>query len=336
MKKDMINLKGVMCLGSDFELALNFGRGLSRSEIERDRENMSFVAFAQNYLSIWVGVKTGALVDIGKLNKLRTLKNPHNKPKKGSEYVISVDVARSEKDSNNQTSIVILELKRKANGRLSKIDVVNLINLTNGLNYSEQGLQVKRIVNLFHKEGILKALVVDGNIIGKGLIDELMKETFDPETGDSLGCYDTINTEQEPEVEDSLQIIYDLKAQSIKGGEHLAFINAVDSNILRLLERKENLKTFNTLSEIEMVSDILPFANTDLLINEVSNLKLKETEQKGVMKVEQQIKRIDKDRYSALSYGLWYCFKYEDDKNIEESGDDISSFILMGRGAKNK
>ena len=53
--------------------------------------------------------------------------------------------------------------------------------------------------------------------MGIGLIDELLKEQYDPETGESLGCWNTINTENTPEDKINADpCLFDLKAQGIQ------------------------------------------------------------------------------------------------------------------------
>ena len=49
---------------------------------------------------------------------------------------------------------------------------------------------------------------------------------------------------------------------------------------------------------------------TDLLFEEISNLKLKFLS-RDMITVEKVVKKIDKDRYSALVYMLWYINEFE-------------------------
>ena len=61
-----------------------------------------------------------------------------------------MDVSRSNKSSNNQSSIAVLKAKRNKEGRIINIQVVNLINLPNGLNFTGQAIEFKRIRKLYH------------------------------------------------------------------------------------------------------------------------------------------------------------------------------------------
>ncbi|MFP5303643.1 hypothetical protein R2R70_20915, partial [Cobetia sp. SIMBA_158] len=84
----------------------------------------------------------------------------------------------------------------------------------NGLSFKEQSIIVKQMFykyggNLDIQKSRVKAIVVDGNVIGKGLIDRLLEDVTDPETNEELGCFDTINTTQQPDVTSAPKIIYD-------------------------------------------------------------------------------------------------------------------------------
>lgn len=96
---------------------------------------------------------------------LRTLERAELKGDGKSEYVLGIDVARSEDTSNNQTSIAVLKIKRNKNNRVSNIQLVNIINISNALNFNAQSVEVKRVRKLYNA----KVLVIDSNGIGKNL-----------------------------------------------------------------------------------------------------------------------------------------------------------------------
>ena len=79
----------------------------------------------------------------------------------------------------------------------------------------------------------------------QGLIDQLLKTTYDPITKESLGCWDTINTDNKPEEEDAEKCLYDLKAQGIQTKIITVFMDYVDSGKLRLLEKKIRYYNFS-------------------------------------------------------------------------------------------
>ncbi|MEK4289385.1 hypothetical protein [Paenibacillus sp. FSL P4-0502] len=302
MLKEMAELKGSIVLGADWELAVNYGRGQTRSAILSKKEKLAPLFFAMNYESKWVGQVNGALVDILQLMNLRVIPIPEFETDGDSEYCISMDVARSEKDSNNQSSIAVLKIIRDNKKRIKNIDVVNIVNLPNGLSFTEQTIALKRLKTKYEASYI----VVDANNVGKGIVDECLKETIDPDTGESLGCWDTINTEQMPEEEGAEAILYALVSSGINSDIIINFMNIVENKKLRLL-KKEN----ESVTEFDK-EELLPFIQTDFFINEVSNLKLIELKNETVT-IEQATKKIDKDRYSAVAYGAYYLMKYQDE-----------------------
>ena len=327
MVRNTGDLKGTFVFGSDWRIPIHFGRQ-KRSVINKARQG-NVTRFRQNYLCDWIGASSGALINISKLMKARTISVPEMecpKDKRGNlelaEYVIGVDVARSSSESNNKTAIVVLKIIRNTKGVIRQVHVVNIIEPPNGLNFKEQSIIVKQV---FYKYGghhemsksRVKAVVVDGNTVGKGLIDRLLEDVADPETNEELGCWDTINTDQKPDVKDSPKVVYDLTAQGINGDIITEFLNYVESGKLKLLKSYEDIKNEQKATNIDDVWIEAACLQTQLFIDEVANLKLKET--KNSVTVEQVVKRIDKDRYSAIAYSLYYISLFLEK---EEANDD--------------
>lgn len=319
MYNNMINLKGDIVLGSNWMLPCWFSRGSNKSQILEKKRTMSPISFAQNYEQEWVGSSDGALVDINNLLRCRVLEtaecfsNDNN-----SEYYIGVDVARSQNTNNNQSSVVVGKIDRdKFDNRIKHIDIPFVMNIPNIMNFKNQAIEVKRIKKAFNA----KMVIIDGNVIGSGLVDELLKPSYDPVTNDYLGCWDTVNTDNKPEEKGAEKCLYDLKAQGINAKIITYFMDYVNSGILRLLKKKEN--TFYELEKYKSMDSIMPFLQTDLLVEEISNLKIKHISGGGIS-VEQLVKKIDKDRYSALAYMLWYVHEFESKIKIKSQNTNAS------------
>lgn len=329
MMRDMIDLKGKMVVGSDWMLACWNGRGSSKSQIIDKMRTMSPIAFDQNYGGKWTGATNGALVSVKKLLQCRTLTEPlMENDDENVEIYMGVDVARSQKQSNNQSSIsVIRVIRSKSTNLVENCELVNVFNISNTLNFTNQALIIKRTKKRYNA----KAVVVDGNGLGAGLIDELLKDAIDPNTGDSLGCWATINTDKVPQKEDAERCLFDLKAQTYQNKLVTNFIDMVDSQKLRLLEAKQ-CSIFDRDDDVEYEREIEPFIQTDMLFGEISNLKIKFTSG-GNISVEQSVSRIDKDRFSALAYVLFYINEYtnklyEEDVSYENMVSNVSRLII--------
>lgn len=321
MIDNMEQLKGQIVLGSNWQLPCWYGRGSSKSQILQKKKKSSVVAFAQNYEQEWVGCSDGALVNINRLMNCRSLNISNNAAlNNDEEYYIGVDVARSQKTSNNQSSAVVGRVVRNSDkSRIISVDIVNIINIPNILNFTAQAVRVKQIQKRYNA----KMVIVDGNGLGSGLIDELLKETIDPMTGENLGCWDTINDDNIPEIPYSPKILYNLKAQSCQNEVVTTFIDMVDSGKLRLLEKRID-SDFTDAEWDEFDDKIRPFAETDAFIEEAANLKLKHLSNGGVT-IEKVVKKIDKDRVSAMIYMLWYINKFA--KEIDTSDYECGVFI---------
>jgi ribonucleoside-diphosphate reductase alpha chain len=319
MLDDMTNLKGKMVIGASWELAVHFGRGETRSQLLAKKDTLSPTFFAMNYESKWVGATDGALVPINKVLDLRTLPNSEIMSDGKSEYVLAMDVARSESSNNNQSSIAVYKLKRAKDGRILKAMLVNIINLPNGLNFTAQTVALKKTKL---KYGNVRMVVVDGNGLGAAVVDECLKDTIDPNTGDSLGCWATVNTDKEPEVLGAEEILFDLKAQGINSEIIVNFIDFVESKKLQLLEKRTD-NNYDINDRDYMEKEVVPYVQTDMLVEEIANLKLKQMGS-GKYTVERVTKRIDKDRFSAVAYGAYVIKNLLDEYNpqTEHSATD--------------
>lgn len=316
MIENMEQLEGQIVLGSNWQLPCWYGRGSSKSQILQKKKKSSVVAFAQNYEQEWVGCSDGALVNINRLMNCRCLTVANNASlNDNEEYYIGVDVARSQKTSNNQSSAVVGRVMRNSDkSRIISIDIVNIIKIPNILNFTAQAIRVKQI----QKRYKAKMVIVDGNGLGSGLVDELLKESIDPITGENLGCWDTVNDDNTPEIPYSPKIVYNLKAQSCQNEVVTTFIDMVDSGKLKLLEKRID-SDFDDEEWDEFDDKVRPFAETDAFIEEAANLKLKHLSNGGVT-IEKVVKKIDKDRVSAMIYMLWYVNKFV--KELDNSDYD--------------
>lgn len=162
--------------------------------------------------------------------------------------------------------------------------------------------------------------------VGSGLVDELLKDTIDPMTGESLGCWDTVNTTNEPEDKiNAEQCLFDMKAQSYQTKVITDFIDVVDNGTLKLLESRQ-YDVFTAEHDESYQDKFMPYIQTDLLIEEISNLKLESNGRS--LSIRKEVAKIDKDRFSALSYAIFYILEFENDIQTKEEYnlDDLFSF----------
>jgi ribonucleoside-diphosphate reductase alpha chain len=106
---DMADCKGAFVFGANWELPVHFGLLTKKYVMDiKNDETTSPIAFMQNYESVWVGAGDSALINMDKVQALRSEDiKPIFKTDGKSEYVIAMDVARSESQNNNQSAFVV-------------------------------------------------------------------------------------------------------------------------------------------------------------------------------------------------------------------------------------
>lgn len=324
MVNGMRNLTGDIVLGSSWRLPCYYGRGSSKTQILKKKRNSNPIFFAQNYEQKWVGCADNALVDVNKLMATRTLEEPILEAQRETdEYYIGVDVARSENTNNNQSAIVVIKVIRNpVNKRVAELQVVNVLGVTNKMNFKNQACMIKKLKNQYHA----KMVIVDGNGLGSGLVDQLLLDSYDEITGNYIGCFDTINTDNKPENPNAEKCLFDMKAQGYQTKVVSYFINAVDSGMLKMLIRKQE-QDFTDKEREFYDRNVLPFVNTELLFMEIANLKLKVMAGNNLT-VEKVVKKIDKDKFSALSYCIFYILEFCNKEKRRDSNFDPSKFIM--------
>lgn len=325
MVNGMRDCKGDIVLGSSWKLPCYYGRGSTKTQILKKKRNTNPIFFAQNYEQDWVGCSDNALVDINKLMACRILTESIDEAQRESdEYYIGVDVARSENTNNNQSAISIIKaIRSPVNKRICDLQLVNVLGVTNKMNFKNQACLIKKLKNKYRA----KMVIVDGNGLGSGLVDQLLLDSYDPITGEYLGCFNTINTDNKPENSNADKCLFDMKAQAYQTKVVSHFINAVDSGILHMLVRKQE-QDFTDKEREFFDKNVLPFINTELLFMEITNLKLKVMTGNN-LSVERVVRKIDKDKFSSLAYCIFYIMEFcnkENKRNKSISSDTSIPF----------
>lgn len=320
MVNGMRNCSGDIVLGSGWMLPCYYGRGSTKTQILKKKRRSNPIFFDQNYEEKWVGCSNGALVDINKLMACRVLTEPVLEIQNvDDEFYIGVDVARSENTSNNKTAISVIKVHRNKNtNRIVFIDIVNVYSVPATMNFTDQACLVKKFKKNYHA----KMVIADGNGLGSGLVDELLKPSYDKITGEYLGCFDTINTDNVPQSTDAEACLFDMKAQGYQTKVVSNFINAIEGGHLRMLIKKQE-QDFNDNEREFFDKNVAPFMQTELLFIEISNLKLKQNSNN--LSVEKVVRKIDKDRFSATAYCIFYIMEFTNKDNSQEEKFDYSN-----------
>ena len=304
--------------------------GTYRVPIAFDMLNKNFVSdlkregtfneasFDREYGSHWTGTVEDAFFNGETFDRNRQLQRPELEPSgrssKLSYYVISIDVGRK----GCQSVICIFKVTPQSQGSSIK-SLVNIITAEDE-HFEDQAIRIKK---LYYKY-MPRRIVIDGNGLGIGLIDYMVKKQVDsngdvfPDFGiynDEEGFYKKYRTN---ETEDN--VIYILKANApINTEAHTIAQTQLESGKVKFLidERTAKNKLLGTKVGQAMTSDqrneyLMPFQLTSVLREEMLNLR---EENEGVnIILKPASKSIKKDKFSAFEYGLYYI------KQEEESG----------------
>lgn len=184
----------------------------------------------------------------------------------------------------------------------------------------EQAARLKELHSLFN----FREIIIDANGIGQGLADQLVLPQWDKKRRYWGPLY--VNNDPDvypyPKEEKDKAIIYNIKANAALNNDIYSnlFIQINNGHVQLLANErivKEKLlatKKGQKMSYLAKEKFLLPYVMTSRLIDELNNLKLKATGVQGQIAVEQISKRINKDRVSALGYGLYRIKYYEDEE----------------------
>lgn len=333
----MKNLQGGFVWTADWSIMVHFGRQ-SRKLIDDRRETMSSTEYQQNYTCSWIGGDNNSLISVTKLMSARKLKNleieydekASRKLKQLPEYYIGIDIARKK---HNRTAIVVGKLNRNTAGRVSTIDIVNIITPPYNLSYEKQSVIIKNIFyqyggNLDLSKSRVKAIAIDANSWGQGVVEKLLEDTNDPDTGENLGCFNTMNSDDIPQVANSPEIVYCVTANTGNNPDIIrGFVDYFEANKVKMFVDYNNaggiFSASETLDAEEQSMQVTEF------IREVSNLRIPEGKNFSNLKIEQNKRTIDKDRYSAIAYMLYYIKMFIDVKK-EEKKLNYENYFSMG------
>lgn len=325
---DMARGKSAFVIGNDFALPVMFEQ-LDPDYIDevKNDPSMSPLQFAREYQSVWTGSSENSLVQLKDLEKCRVLTTAEFGNVKGDhDYVIAVDVARSERKQSATTAIAIFKLIDRGNGTFFK-QLVNVHTYKGNMHFEDQSIYIKELVESYKA----KMVVIDGNGLGRGLLDYLVKE-------DKYPSYSVVNddgTYEKYKLPNSLPLIFNVMSNTKEtkaSNIHNNFMAVIGNHDLKLLVSDSIMKEkkrFKSKDDYEEQAKLLaPHVETGLFVDEVMNLIYdgggKDT------KIKQVSKSMDKDRYSAVSYGLYYVY-LEEQKNQQRKREvfDATGFMAI-------
>lgn len=330
--QDMINGKSAFCIGNSYEMPCMHNQlDIDFVEELKDSPTFAIMDFMREYESIWTGSSSDSLVADDKLNETRTVgvAEFEHCGKPNVEYVLAYDVARNEGDANANSCLVVIKITEKGNGDYYK-EVVNIFSME-GTHDLLQAKFLKEKVKQFQA----RILVVDANGLGTGVVDQLVLRI------DDNPPYQVINDERydKYKLPDSIPVLFALKAQNTATKESdmvNSFMKIFNKRGVRLLKSKnEGIKEIEQKlkrkikDSNERANYEIPYILTDVLCEEILNLRYRQAG--NGTKAEQISKRIKKDKYSALLYGLyWIHLQEQKNKTVKKRESiDIDKLFMF-------
>lgn len=297
--------------------------GLQNMDYIRQQQmsgEFSPTSFSREYLSKWSSGSEQSFFSGPVIEKYRVLQEPmfersDAKTNRGG-FVMSIDVGRF----SDQSEITIWRYVPQK-GTVSTKYLVNIISLEQ-MHFTQQAIEIKIQYNKYLPERV----VIDGNGLGAGLIDELIQGQVDARTGQYLQPWGVYNDEKayynQFKTDDTIpNVLYIIKANAVFNTQmYTNFQTQLTTGKLRFLtteaQGKLKLETsrarkFQNMTDDEKADWLVPYIQTTLLQEQMVNL---EEKREGINVIlDRSNAKIKKDKVSAAGYGLWYIKTEIDD-----------------------
>lgn len=344
-----------------FPYQLSIEEGLldaEQVEDEMSESDFSEVKWSMEMLAMWYGSGEDAFFDFNSISKNRRIKYPMlpdklsnkignsalvkiSQKQNGEIRILSADIAlmSSRKNNNDATAIFINQMLPTKAGRYTSNIVYT--DACEGLRTDDQALMIRKLYDEF----MCDYIVLDANGIGLGVFDSLARDIVDPETGEvypALSCCNNAEMASRCTVPGADKVIWAIKASaSFNSDSAFLLREGFRSGRIRLLineydaeEALSDIKGYASLSPSDKLKLQLPYINTTLLVDELTNLEHEESS--GKIKISEKAGK-RKDRYSSLSYNYYVATQIEQKKSRKQStsaADDL--FIIRPPRVKSR
>ena len=335
--------------GLPYQLAIKEGI-LMKEQVEDEMSESDFneLAFTMEMEAMWIGDEEGSLFSFDDLSKARKLKNafmplkfytdrnPVPKLLSAEKRILSVDIAlmqTTKRKKNDATAIFI-------NSLIQVNDTQYQSNIVYGETF--EGMRADDlaiiIMRYFYKYNCTD-LVIDGSGVGQPVIDLIMKDQYDPQTGDTYKAFTCINNKDVADrcnVKDANKCMWVVKGDAKFNDEVATLLRSGFQNgNISLLETEdvadeilsEKIKNYNKLTLSEKLALQNPYLQTTMAVFEL--IKLDHEVKNGQIKVKEQ-SGMRKDRYSSLAYNYWCARELERQlkPHVQSTESLLNSFVI--------
>lgn len=293
-------------------------------------------SFAREYESEWSGDAENAFFSAEKFDKHRVLLQPEyeysGRSTKSAFYVLGIDVGRK----GCTSEVCVFKVTPQAQGTSLKT-LVNLYTWDEE-HFEAQAINIKK---LFYKYKA-RQVVIDANGLGIGLVDFMVKDQIDPETGELLPNFGVSNDDENfykqfRTADTEMDAMYLIKANAPINTEAHSYVQTqLSSGKIKFLidENQAKVKLMSTKMGQQMDNDkraeyLKPFTLTTILREQMLNL-VEENEGVNII-LKQSSRSIKKDKFSAFEYGLYYI-KQEEDRKKKRKRRNIADMMFYTNG----
>ncbi len=323
--------KKYFCFRFPYQMPVKEGM-LSLEQVEDEMSESSFsdIKFRMEMEAMFIGVTDGGLFSFEDINKVRNLKKAFYAPgiilggksieppkkKPGEKRILTVDIAlmSSKRRDNDATSIFLNDMIPDSNGRYTS----NMVYTENceGIITQDLVLKLRRYFKWFDCDYI----GIDAKGLGAPIMDLLMHECYDPETGDvypPLNCCNNADFQDRCPDKTAPKVIWAIMGSpQFNNDVTIALRSGIQQGRIRFLDSEyecEDLlrvqfKGYDKMTPTERTALQLPFVNTGLMVNELVNLDYEATN--NVIRVHEK-PGARKDRYSSVSYNYYIAMQVE-------------------------
>lgn len=297
-------------------------------------------SFAREYGSRWTTGSENAFFSADIFDRNRSLQEPIFEREvnlaKNCGYIFGIDVGRF-----SDTSEVSIWKYVPQKGTTSTKFLVNQFTFER-MSFCEQAVEIK----LLYEKYLPQAIVIDGNGVGAGLVDELIKSQVDVRTNqylrpwgvknDDKGYYTSFKTaDMIPD------LLYIVKANAQYNTDMYANYQVqLTTGKLRFLvdERQAKLKLdssraqkFKNMTEEEKTDWLMPFIQTSLLRDQLANLE--EKREGTSIALDRMNKNIKKDKVSSSGMALFYIKTFIDDVALMNQSMDWMNLMSFNKSS---
>ena len=311
--------------------------GLQSKTFITDQKNegtYNEASFEREYESKWSGTVEDAFFNGEFFDRNRKIQKPEyehsGKSSAQSYYVLAVDVGRKGCDS----VVCVFKVTPQAQGPAIK-SLVNIYTMSDE-HFEDQAIKLKK---LYYKYKA-KTIVLDANGLGIGLVDYMIKSQTD-EVGDFYPDFGVANDEEMyykkyRTANTEYDALYLIKANApINSEAHANVRTQIQAGKVKFLidekmarEKLLGTKLGQAMKPEERAEYLKPFNLTSILKEEMLNLR-EENEGLNII-LKRANKSIQKDKFSAFEYGLYYIKQEEDSKKKKKF--NVKDYMFMSPG----